>query len=184
MRRQGPDRLCLPVLFRNRTECTDLSDLRRFRQGDQGKMYILLRNRIYIQQEEDPGVNPGRNRQRTERPHPREGRAGLKRRAERRPAGGSECIQTSHLPAPGDAYLLHGSNLFCTGGAWRGHPGRNGRRRSHLYGKTGDQDRYQGALKGQGSTVPAGFQSKRGSLCDPGDPDSGQTERRGEGSAA
>ncbi len=110
--------------------------------------------------------------------------AGNKRRPAGRFAGRSSGGQTSHLPAPGDAYLLHGSDLFCTGGAWRGYPGGNGRRRSHLYGKTGDQDRYQGAPKGQGSTVPAGFQSKRGSLCDLGDPDSGQTERRGEGSAA
>lgn len=50
-----------PVILRNRSERTDLSELRRFRKGDQRKMYILLRNRIYIQQKEDSGIHSCRN---------------------------------------------------------------------------------------------------------------------------
>ena len=52
MRRKRSGCLYIPVILRNRSERTDLSELRRFRKGDQRKMYILLRNRIYIQQKE------------------------------------------------------------------------------------------------------------------------------------
>ena len=44
-----------------RPKCTDLSELRGLRQGDQGKMYVLFRHRVYIQQEKNTSVYSGGN---------------------------------------------------------------------------------------------------------------------------
>ena len=42
---------------------------------------------------------------------------------------------------------------FCTGGAWCGYPYQDGRRRSNLYCKTGNQDRYKSTSERKGSSI-------------------------------